>query len=100
MLYDPKWERDSLVGLRNWLAKQPADDQYQWHSCATCVVGKYLKAQGISPMEYATWCDNVPGAKRAIPESFSTGWLNKEQNTMGRALERLDAWMLANMATV
>jgi hypothetical protein len=91
MLYNPRWERDSLAGLRNWLARQPADERYAWSSCQHCVVGKYLEAHGVSHLDYCDWCHAVPGAGQAVPASFSTVW--GEPNTMGRALERLDAWM-------
>ena len=95
MLYDPKWERDSLAGLRNWLAKQPADEVYHWYNCRDCVVGKYLEAHGVSHQEYSIWIQKVPGAATAAVACFATAeW--SDPGTMGRALEKLDAWMAKN----
>ena len=40
MLFNPKWDFNSLVGLRDWLAKQPADETYNWSLCKQWVVGR------------------------------------------------------------
>ena len=93
MLFNPKWDMYSLVGLRDWLAKQPADDVYMWSTCKTCVVGKYLAAHGEGSFMYAFWCDRTPGAQLAVVECFADG------KTMGEALVRLDAWLAKNTVT-
>ena len=54
MLHDPKWDIYTLVGLRDWLAQQPADGTYRWASCHDCVVGKYLTAHEINSSIYFT----------------------------------------------
>lgn len=89
MLHDPKWDIDSLVGLRDWLAKQPADGVYYWPDCERCVVGQYLAAHGHTHRRYSEWCTKAdPGG--LVAHSFS------KENTFGAALRNLDA----NMAVV
>ena len=87
MLFNPKWDLYSLAGLRDWLAKQPADEAYNWSSSKTCVVGKYLMAHGELSIMYSLWCDRTPRSHLAVVECFADG------KTMGEALTRLDAWL-------
>jgi hypothetical protein len=98
MLWDPKNDFHTLYGLRDWLAKQPADETYDWSSCDKCVVGKYLAGHGEIPQLYTQWCKQTPGAARAVPECFSDYAGNGERRpmTLGDALKNLDAYMAAN----
>jgi hypothetical protein len=95
MLYDPKWDRDSLVGLRDWLARQPASTSYNWSSCENCVVGRYLTAHGRSSLDYNEWINDVPGATMAVPSCFADFAIagGRQNMTYGRALENLDNWL-------
>ena len=94
MLFNPTWDFHSLVGLRDWLAKQPADETYNWALCRACVVGKYLAAHGESSWMYGIWIERTPGATRAVVECFS------DHATMGAALVKLDAWLTKNTVGV
>jgi hypothetical protein len=95
MLWDPKNDFHTLYGLRDWLAKQPADQEYTWSHCQDCVVGKYLKAHGESPELYAEWIERTPGAGLAIHECFAdfSRFGGRQRMTMGDALKNLDAYM-------
>ena len=101
MLFNPRWDLYSLVGLRDWLAKQPAGETYVWSTCKTCVVGQYLAAHGEDSWMYGTWIERTPGAQRAVFECFSdlAQEYGRSKATMGDALVRLDAWLVEN-ATV
>ncbi len=105
MLYNPKWDRNSLIGLRDWLAQQPADKPYNWSSCKTCVVGMYLEDMGETHMRYAMWCSETPGAVIAVPKCFGSGWnvdgsRRHAPMTLGEALENLDNWLAKNAIPV
>jgi hypothetical protein len=102
MLFDPKWDRNSLTGLRDWLATQDPDQEYVWHSCQGCVVGRFLRAQGKESVNYSEWVNDTPGAAFAVGECFSDYGPSggRETTTLGMALKRLDAWMLAYMGVV
>jgi hypothetical protein len=95
MLWNPKNDFHTLYGLRDWLAKQPADTPYWWSRCETCVVGKYLEAHGELPTLYCQWIDRTPGAARAVSECFSDfgGGGGRKATTLGEALANLDAYM-------
>ena len=95
MLWDPKNDFHTLYGLRDWLAKQPADEPYDWSRCETCVVGKYLAAHGETPLAYGAWILATPGADRAVATCFSdfTGNGGRRPMTLGDALANLDAYM-------
>jgi hypothetical protein len=102
MLYDPKWDKNSLIGLRDWLAQQPADTPYTWSSCKTCVVGMYLEAMGDTHLRYPMWCSETPGAHMAVAECFSDmgrGALGRVPMTLGDALANLDKWLAAHPVT-
>jgi hypothetical protein len=98
MLQNPQWDFHSLVGLRDWLAKQPADEPYDWSSCERCVVGKYLAGHGELTSLYGSWIRDTPGASRAVPKCFSdyTGFGGRQPMTLGNALKELDAYMAEN----
>jgi hypothetical protein len=110
MLYDPKWDHNSLTGLRDWLATQNPEEVYRWHDCRNCAVGKYLTAHGVDPgLNYSFWIENTPGANAAVHKCFPPKdgpilchWHaaakggGRETTTLGGALKRLDAWMLAH----
>ena len=96
MLWDPKNDFYTLYGLRDWIAKQPADQEYNWSKCETCVVGKYLEAHGELPSLYSRWIEQTPGASRAVPVCFAdfAGFSGgRKSMTMGDALRNLDAYM-------
>ena len=88
MLHDPKWDVYSLVGLRDWLAQQPAEGTYNWESCYDCVVGKYLTAHQVAPSFYSIWCT------QADPRNFVAQAFSREK-TFGAALQSLDRLMAA-----
>ena len=47
MLFDPKWERNSLLGLISWLETQDPNTEYVFtHSC-DCLITRYCVAMGI-----------------------------------------------------
>lgn len=95
MLQNPQWDFHSLIGLRDWIAKQPADQVYDWSKCHACVVGKYLIAHGHNPVNYSVWIVRTPGADAAVPHCFHDfdGHGGRRTTTMGEALQRLDAWI-------
>jgi hypothetical protein len=95
MLWDPKNDFHTLYGLRDWLAKQPADEPYSWSMCETCVVGKYLQAHGEPSATYALWIERTPGAATAVPTCFADyTWVGgRKPTTLGEALANLDAYM-------
>ena len=86
MLHDPKWDVYSLVGLRDWLAQQPADGMYYWPSCRDCVVGKYLESHQIGPAMYSVWCTQAD-PRGLVARAFS------KEHTFGAALQNLDRLM-------
>ncbi len=100
MLQNPQWDYHTLVGLRDWLARQPADTPYTWSSCHDCVVGKYLEAHGHPTGLYSIWIQSTPGADRAVPECFADYAFGggRQPMTLGTALNKLDAWMAKNSA--
>jgi hypothetical protein len=86
MLYNQEWDFYSLVGLRNWLARQPEDREYYWSHCDTCVIGKYLAENGHDWGEYRKWVERANAAVAAYA-CFSN------VRTFGRALANLDKWI-------
>lgn len=48
MLYNPKWEKPSLEGFKDWLASQDPKIEFDYLNCGSCSVGQYLASLGTS----------------------------------------------------
>jgi hypothetical protein len=102
MLFDPKWDRNSLDGLIAWLLTQDPCTEYGFLRCGDCLIARYAGAMGIRLNEmsaelFAIYCGVDPGCiaigdmnivrDRCIPAL--------KMDTYGAALERAKASVAA-----
>lgn len=101
MLYDKRWEKPeikadpfSLENLIAWLEKQPHQKEYNYCDPTDCLIGQYLKSQGLSGSDAVLASDALD----------RLGWLHIAQDhknspqrwTFGDALERARAAISSN----
>jgi hypothetical protein len=51
MLYNPKWQRPSVMGFKTWVKAQPMEKTFQITSPLDCPLAKYLQSIGSGCVE-------------------------------------------------
>jgi len=94
MLYDPKWEKQtvtkadrfSLIALIGWLEQQAADGPYCYHDTGHCLLGRYFLACGYKQVSVGGFTVTLDGRKFNIPFKFQDIPLARPR-TFGAALK-------------
>lgn len=92
MLFDPKWDIDSLQSLIAWLEEQDPDGAYEYRNSLECLLCRYYRAKGVrvwrmQTCEYSIFSDSEV---RKLPRHFNAIAVGDGElwSTFGAALER------------
>jgi len=87
MLYDKRWQTNTVESLIWWLEQQPAKSRYIYEDRDNCLLCQYYKAHGIDAGSMSASNYWVDRQEYQLPEHFNDVAI-AGRKTFGAALQR------------